>query len=112
MYEARPALTDSHDLQQGDLLVDLLLPKPPSGKNLVPVRERKQLVWPPKAEHLQDPDLRAVCPVKRVPLSIVLSNSCDNFGDYPVQIAPAEPFQFEHADAADQWDEISHLATS
>jgi len=55
MCEAKAALIDSHDLDQGDVLDDLLIPEPATGKNLILVHSRNKLVFPSKARR---PDVR------------------------------------------------------
>lgn len=121
MYAPRAALTDNddtHDLQQGDVLADLLLPALPTGANFALLRGNK-VDWPAKAESLRDadPKLRVFPTPSRQPLAVVVSNSCDNStGKLPVLVAPARPFTFQDpgaaaGDAVRQWREISEAAT-
>jgi len=115
MYRERPPLADSHELDQGDILKGLVQPKPASKKSLVPVRDKTKIDWPPKPEHLKKPDeeLRLVCRLEFPESLIVLSNSCDNAGEYPLILAPIRPFEFSDGVEGDpdRWEDVSEAAT-
>jgi hypothetical protein len=115
MYVKRAALEDSHDLEQGDILRNLPLPRPPQAKSLVLVRNGNKVKFPPAAEDLSEPDqIRAMCKVDFDSLAMVLSNSCDNEGGYPVLVTRVRSFKFsldDDASHADKWEDISFAAT-
>lgn len=115
MYRSQPPLGSSHDLEQGDILAKVLVAIPPSGKSLAIVRNRNKMQWPVPSDVLRNPteELRAMCKVSVWDLAIVVSNSCDNAGDYPVLIAPIRPFRFSSTDPTDaeRWLEVSEAAT-
>lgn len=115
MYRERPALKSSHDLDQGDILGGLLVPRAPTKKNLALVRNKNKMDWPAPAASLKklDKELRAVCPIERLDYAIVVSNSCDNAGNYPILLAPIREFKFAQGELseAEKWMNISEAAT-
>lgn len=114
MYERRPALNDTGELNQGDILRGLLRPQIPTDKNFGLIRNKNKFDWPARPEHLSEVDenLRAVAPVVREDLALVISNSCDIFSKrYPILLIPALPFKLLSEGSAEQWEEVSLAAT-
>src|ERR1700676_4866819 len=108
MYESRPALNDTAELNQGDLLRGFLRPQIPTDKNFGLLRNKNKFDWPARPEHLvsDEKDLRNVAPLAREQLVLVVSNSCDIFSkNYPILIVPARPFKFQSETKSDQWEE-------
>jgi hypothetical protein len=105
MYEDCPDLTDTAELNQGDILKGVLRPDVPQDTNFGLLRNRNKFVWPAPAADLATPnaDLRSVLRLKSEPLTLVVSNSCDIFSkSYPVFLVPARPFTFDSEDKAEQ----------
>jgi hypothetical protein len=96
----------SRELDQGDVLRNVLLPKLPHDRAFGFQRQTSQKgdaprwVWKPNftAEELlaqEGKELRVMSRLERVPYALVLSNSCDNYaGDGPILLAPIRPFEY------------------
>lgn len=116
MYLPRSDVGDSHDLVQGDLIAGLLRPKLAVNGALTLVESGNKLRKPPaptEALREPDPNLRLVSRLERLGLALVLSNSCDNTGDYPLIFAPVRPYKFSEGATSDveRWLDISEAAT-
>ncbi|MDI7266718.1 MAG: hypothetical protein QME96_01840 [Myxococcota bacterium] len=115
MYEARTPKPSSHDLLHGDILRNLLQPAVPTEKHFVIVKPKsKQMEQAsPDVIGATPNDLRVAPSVRRMDLALVVSNSCDNTGDWPVVLAPIRPFQFspEATSPNSQWQVVSEAAT-
>jgi hypothetical protein len=112
MYVSRPPLTDTHDLNQGDLLVGVLRPKIVGDSSFVVREGPKANPVKPEARITLDAKLRVISPLEVVD-ALVISNSCDNVGDAPLLLVPIRPFKFTSASMtdADRWAVISQAAT-
>lgn len=117
MYVARPPLgapSWSRDLNQGDVIAGLLLPKPLTDKTFCR-REGPKTSDSATAQDLAlpNPHLRVLLRLDREPFCLVLSNSCDNAGgDLPLLICPVRPLKFkEDSTDAEKWRQISVAAT-
>ncbi len=114
MYEARATLSDTHDLNQGDVLRAVLRPHTVIDQNFV-IREGGKVRWkvPPEALAQPDPNLRLMHQLEKEDLSIAISNSCDNSSDLQLLLAPVRPFKFpKGCDTPEsQWRVISEAAT-
>lgn len=119
MYGRRGPLSDSHDLNQGDLLANALRPLPPTDKNLclVDSGNRSKLVWPLPDAALQSAtlpkELRVQVRPERLAWALVLSNSCDNAGDSDVLLVPVRSYKFSDGvrTDAERWADVSEAAT-
>jgi hypothetical protein len=114
MYRDRPALADTLDLDQGDILRGVLRPQAVTGRNFAILKDGSKFRYPAPAEAVLtvSEELRVVSKLEKVDLCIVLSNSCDNSSEHlPVLLAPARPFAFEAEGHPDRWLEISTAAT-
>lgn len=112
MYEDRPPVGErgSRDLDQGDVLTNVLLPKLPHERSFGFQRQADKkdgtVKWAWKkdftAKELLDQEgkeLRVMSMLAREPFVIVLGNSCDNYsGEGPILVAPVRPF--DHYDSA------------
>jgi hypothetical protein len=94
MYQARPPLTDTHDLDQGDILQGVLRPHTVIDRNFV-LRDGGKVrpTVPPEALTEANSNLRVMHELTREELSIVISNSCDNVLDLPLLFAAVKPFR-------------------
>ena len=114
MYQGRPPLTDTHDLEQGDILRGILRPHTVIDKNFV-LREGGKVnpKPPPEALRESNPNLRVMHALEREELSIAISNSCDNTLDLPLLFAVVRPFGFpKGTDTPEQqWRVVSEAAT-
>lgn len=125
MYVDRPPVGDggSRELEQGDVLHDVLLPKLPrehsfgfqrqgTGKGDVRWFWKKNLT----GEELlaqEGKELRVMTQLQREPYVIVLSNSCDNAsGDEPLLVAPVRPFVHYESPAAGLRKTISAMVSA
>ncbi|HEU0036554.1 MAG TPA: hypothetical protein VFQ53_38340 [Kofleriaceae bacterium] len=112
MYEARAALADSHDLNQGDILADVLRPKPFNQVSFC-VRQGPKVKHPATADDVRGPDrnLRLMCEVESIS-AIVISNSCDNTGSSSLLLVPIRKWAVP-SDEPDhrRWERISQAAT-
>lgn len=99
----------SRELEQGDVIRDLLLPKLPHERSFGFQRQGKgerKWFWKdpfPGIELLEqeNKELRVMSQLQREPFSLVLSNSCDNdSGDEPILLVPIRPFQYPGSPAA------------
>jgi hypothetical protein len=115
MYEDRTPLTDTRDLNQGDLLRGILRPLYATAKNFAILKDGNKFKHPAPTEAVfrVDKELRVVLTPQREDLSIVASNSCDNaLGNLPILIVPALPYKFlDDTSAEERWLEISQAAT-
>jgi len=113
MYEKRLPTGEggSRELDQGDVLSSVLLPKLPHERTLGFQRQASSnkkdgFKWHWKedftAKELREQEgkeLRVMSRLGREPFALVLGNSCDNFsGEGPILLAPIRPF--EHHDSA------------
>ncbi len=114
MYRARPALTDTLDLDQGDLVRGVLRPQIVTGRNFAILKDGNKFRHPAPADAILSvsDELRVVSKLERSDLAIILSNSCDNCSEnLPVILAPLRRFEFEAETPEEQWLEVSTAAT-
>lgn len=113
MYVERTALDNTRNLNQGDVLLGMLRPKTPTGKNFC-LRQGSKFVYPAPPETLAQikADLRVATQPERID-ALVISNSCDNAaGDNPLLLVPIQPFKLNNEwPEHEQWRAISTAAT-
>jgi hypothetical protein len=125
MYLQRASLVgDSNatkDLNQGDVLRRLPVPKPPLARSITTLRGPK-VTYPFSADSFGQAvgkeegvrALRLMLEVELVEYAIVLSNACDNTdGTWQLLVAPISPFEFSPEADSDskKWRQISVAAT-
>jgi len=113
MYVPRDRLSDTRDLNQGDVLGGIYRPLPPSEKNFVLLRNKNKAEWPAPTRALaeSDKELRVVVEPRR-DACLVVSNSCDNArATLPILLVPIFPFKLKGQNAEEQWREVSEAAT-
>jgi hypothetical protein len=112
MYEQRNDFKAArHDLNQGDLLVDLLRPGIPTAASFH-LREGPKATAAKPGQLGVLHTLRVMTQVTKLQWSIVVSNSCDIVQGEQVLLAPVEPAKLRAKNKQDMWLEISQLATS
>lgn len=117
MYLERVALTEARQLEQGDLIRGVIRPLLPTNKHILKLQKPPSYnnAQPAKATDLAGDlnHLRGVNRLERVPLALVVSNSCDNNGGDSIVLAMVRPYEFAEglSSPAEQWRDISEAAT-